>query len=85
MIPAFDSPHFIDLLIAVIAIEGVALAVLVPKLRRAGEFWWTLASGAALMLAVRLALSGAGALAMGAALSLALVAHILYLNAVLRK
>lgn len=81
----FDSPRFIDALIAFIAIEAIALYVFFPTIRRAGDLWLTLASGAALMLAVRLALSGAGAAGLGAVLGLALAAHLLYLRARLNK
>ena len=81
----FLSPRFIDALLAFIAIEAGALFVLFPRLRRAADLWLTLASGAALMLAVRVALADAGAMAMGAALGLALVTHLLYLRARLTK
>ena len=81
----FASPRFIDALLAFIAVEGGALFVLFPRLRRAADLWLTLVSGAALMLAVRVALADAGATAMAGALGLALVAHLLYLRARLMK
>lgn len=85
MTEAFQSPHFIDALIAFIAIEAAALYLLVPSLRRAADLWLTLLSGAALMVAVRVALAAGGGLAIGGVLGFALVAHLLYLRARLKK
>jgi hypothetical protein len=79
------SPRFIDALIALVAIEGVFLYFTFPALRRTPDLWLTLASGAALMLALRVALAGGGSIAIGAALTAALVAHLLYLRARLKK
>jgi ABC-type Fe3+-siderophore transport system permease subunit len=79
------SPRFIDALLVFIALEAGALYILFPRLRPAADLWLTLASGAALMLAVRLALSGAGSMMLGAVLGAALAAHLLYLRSRLRK
>ncbi len=81
----FASPRFLDALMVFIALEAAALFVLFPSLRRAADIWLTLASGAALMLAVRVALADSGSLAMGAVLGVALVAHLLYLRARIGK
>lgn len=81
----FTSPKFIDALLVFIAFEAAALFLFFPALRRAGDLWWTLASGAALMLAVRTALAGNGAAALGAVLGLSLVAHLLYLRERLKR
>ena len=81
----FVSPRFIDALLAVIVIEALALAILVPAARRAADLWLTLVSGAALMLAIRVALMNGGATAMAAVLSAALIAHICYLGVRLGK
>lgn len=81
----FLSPRFIDALLLVVGAEALVLAVLVPAARRAPDIWLTLVSGAALILAIRVALSGGGAQDMAAVLSGALVAHLLYLGVRLRK
>jgi hypothetical protein len=79
------SPRFIDALIAFVAIEGAFLYFVFPALRRAPDLWLTLASGAALMLALRAALAGGGSIAIGATLAASLAAHLLYLRARFKK
>ncbi len=81
MTAAFTSPAFIDALIVFVLVEAIAIFAFVPKLRRSLDVWLTLASGAGLMLAIRAALAGADGRAIAASLSLALVAHLLYLRA----
>ncbi len=76
----FISPRLIDAILVAIAIEAAVLFVFFPALRRAGDLWLTLVSGAALMAAVRFALSGADRIMIAGLLSAALIAHILYLR-----
>lgn len=75
----FISPRFIDAIIVAIAVEAVALFIFFPAMRRAGDLWLTLVSGAALMAAVRFALSGADKVVIAGLLAAALIAHLLYL------
>ncbi|MFN3958851.1 MAG: hypothetical protein ACK4NP_02945 [Parvularculaceae bacterium] len=77
----FISPGFIDLILVCVVIEAAALYAVFPGLRRDAEIAWTLASGAALMMALRLALSGGEKMLIAAALTAALAAHALYLRA----
>lgn len=80
----FNSPSVIDAILGFVALEALAIFVLFPKSRRASDVWLTLISGAALMLAMRVALSDGGPLLMAGALGAALVAHLLYLRVRLR-
>jgi hypothetical protein len=77
----FITPGFIDLILVCVAIEAAALYAVFPGLRRDAEIAWTLASGAALMTALRLALGGGERILLAAALTAALVSHALYLRA----
>lgn len=76
----FISPRFIDAILLAIAFEAAALFVFFPTMRRGGDLWLTLVSGAALMVAVRLAIGGADKHWIAGALAAALIAHLLYLR-----
>jgi hypothetical protein len=76
----FVSPRLIDAILAAIAFEATILFVFFPTLRRAADLWLTFISGAALMAAVRFALSGADKRVIAALLAAALIAHLLYLR-----
>lgn len=81
----FISPRLIDAILVAIAVEAAALFVFFPALRRAGDLWLTLVSGAALMAAVRFALSGADRAIIAGLLAAALIAHLLYLRSRLMR
>lgn len=55
----FASGHIVDLILAGVLAEAVLLVILCRSLRRFAPFAATLAAGAALMLALRAALTGA--------------------------
>lgn len=81
------EPWMIDLILAGIAVEFVAGAYL---FRRSGRphliapFGWFLVSGGALMMAVRMALTGVAGPALAAAMLVSLVTHILSLLGIYR-
>lgn len=80
----FTSPHLVDAILAGVGAEALLLYFMVPRLRAAADLWLTLASGAALMAALRFALADGSAVAIAVALSVALAAHLLYLRARIR-
>lgn len=80
MTAEFITPGLIGAIIAAIVIEAAALYILFPALRRASDVWMTLVSGAALMGAVGIALAGGDRRWIAAALTGALIAHLLYLR-----
>lgn len=75
----FEGGRVVDLIVALMVVEGLALAVLhrrtgrgIPALRLVPN----LCAGACLMLALRASLSGAGAHVIGSWLALGLVGHL---------
>lgn len=81
----FASPQLADGVLALIAIEAVGLFVWIRTSGRKAStsLWLTLVSGAALVFALRSALADAPPFLIGAALAVALVAHLAYLAAAL--
>ncbi len=77
----FISPRFIDFILCAVAVEAALLYIVFPGLRRASDLWLTLASGAALMTALRFALAGGEMPLVAAPLTAALFFHTLYLRA----
>ncbi len=75
----FDGGRVIDLILALMAVEAVALAVLYHMTGRGiapVRLLPNLLAGAFLMLALRASLTGAGATAIGSWLALGLVGHL---------
>ncbi len=75
----FDSGRVIDLIVALMTVEAVALTVLYRMTGRGiapARLWPNLLAGAFLMLALRAALTGASAAAIGSWLFLGLLAHL---------
>ncbi len=81
----FISPRLIDAILVAIAAEAVILFAFFPALRRAFDLWLTLVSGAALMAAVRFALSGDDRMIIAGLLGASLIAHLFYLRSRLMK
>lgn len=81
----FASPHLIDAILIGVGAEALLLYLLWPRLRAAADLWLTLASGAALMGALRIALADGPPSVIAGALSIALAAHLLYLRARIRR
>lgn len=79
MITFIADPRFIDVILALVAVEAVGLLG-VRKLSGAGPaplgFLCTLLAGAFLLLALRFTLAGASAYAIAGCLALGLVAHL---------
>lgn len=85
---ALISGGLVDAILVLVALEGVVLAALLRRSGRAAALpglLATLLSGAALLLALRAALIGAGAVWIGAWLAAALAAHLLDLWLRLRR
>lgn len=82
--PELVSPGLIDAIIGMVAIEAAAIFFFLPKMRKAIDLWLTLASGAALLIAVRLAIGDGGSSVIAAALALSFIAHLFYLRVRLR-
>jgi hypothetical protein len=79
MIAHAAEPWFVDMILAFVAIEGLLLVAWRARTGAGVPVAATLAnlsSGAALLLALRAALSGASAMTVLAFLSVALVAHV---------
>jgi len=76
------SPRVVELALLLVLLELGAYLILLRRgvLARGVGLAWTLAAGAALLLALRAAMIDAGPLAIGAWLSAALVAHVLDLR-----
>lgn len=77
---ALISGGLVEAILALVALEGALLAVVLRRSGRAAALpglLATLLSGAALLLALRAALIGAGAVWIGAWLAAALAAHLL--------
>ena len=75
----FESGHVAHLILVVMVIEGFALILLHRKTKRGmrtSRIIMSLAAGAALVLALRAALTGAGWQWMALALSVAFVVHL---------
>lgn len=75
----FDSGRVIDLIVALMVIEALALTALHHLTGRGiapARLWPNLLAGAFLMLALRAALTGASATAIGSWLVLGLVGHL---------
>lgn len=75
----FASGHVANLILAVMAIECLALTILAKKTKRGmktSRIVMSLSAGAALVLALRTALTGAGWQWMAAALTAAFVVHL---------
>lgn len=76
------SPWMIDLVIAGIAFELVVLVILLRQRHQSRwsiPLFWFLLSGALLMVAIRLAVSGEAATGLAAALIASFVTHALFL------
>jgi len=74
-----QSPRLVDLILALVALEALALIVLWRTTGRGpapGRLLPNLAAGACLLLALRGALAGAGAGWVGVSLAAALAAHV---------
>jgi hypothetical protein len=79
----FDGGRIIDLIVALMIVEGLALAVLHRRTGRGiapVRLWANLFAGACLMLALRASLTGAGASVIGSWLCLGLVGHLVDLG-----
>jgi hypothetical protein len=75
----FDGGRVIDLVLALMLVEAIALAALYYMTGRGiapVRLWPNLLAGAFLMLALRASLTGAGATAIGSWLALGLVGHL---------
>jgi len=75
----FDSGRVIDLILALMVVEAIALAALYYTTGRGiapVRLWPNLFAGAFLMLALRASLTGAGPIAIGSWLALGLVGHL---------
>ncbi|WP_036302544.1 hypothetical protein [Methylobacterium sp. 77] len=88
MATLFASGRIIDLILCLVALEAAALVVW--RLRRGGRLvlpplLCNLGSGAALMLAIRAALTGADWITIAACLALSLMAHLAELRLRLRE
>lgn len=88
MAELFASGRIVDLILVLVTVEALALiglrlwAGVGPPLP---PTLLTLGSGAALMLALRAALTGSDWILIAAPLTAALVAHVAYLSVVLRR
>jgi hypothetical protein len=79
MADLFASGRIIDAILLLVALEAMAIAIYHRATGRGvalGDVVWTLASGAALMLALRIALTGGAWTAIAAPLTAALVTHL---------
>jgi hypothetical protein len=75
----FASGRVIDLILVLMAIEGLALGLLYRKTGMGiapVRLWPNLLAGGFLMLALRAALTGSGSVAIGSWLVLGLIAHL---------
>lgn len=85
MTPFLTSPHLVDVMLLMVAAECFGLYLFRRRFGLDAAVWLNIAAGVSLMVALRAALAGAGAVWIGFGVTAALVAHASYLGVHIRR